>query len=259
MQDNVTEILWKAETLRFTVFPVGSAEPLDAKLLWSLAENGPAEQIVEQPALGFTTAMGKTTIGSQQAALIMQMFPDRIHWIVGADASKGTDSHGMLVVGEFAAYRDIFTRMVLALLKNPSFPPIKRMAFGAVLLSPVKTREEGYVFLDHFLPAVEMDPQNSFEFFYQINRPRKHESSDIFRINRISKWSVGSLQNLTLSLGSGNTSIATKETGVFALRLEMDISTDSSSDARLSQDLMIELFPVLENFGAEISEKGDIP
>ena len=59
-------------------------------------------------------------------------------------------------------------------------------------------RELGYRELGRFLPAVRLD-EDSSDFSYQINRPRRSTVIPELSVNRLSKWSVGKFQAFVAS------------------------------------------------------------
>ena len=64
---------------------------------------------------------------------------------------------------------------------------------------------EGYEALASLLPTIRVDPANSEDMFWQINRPRR--SKVITRkINRLSKWSVIQSRTMTVQI-SGEASV----------------------------------------------------
>src|SRR4029077_16583024 len=91
-------------------------------------------------------------------------------------------------------------------------PTISRLAFGAVLFQSAESHETGYELLKSYLPKLEVDSKGSFDFLYQINRPRLSMSGiPSLQINRLSKWAVVALQAHFFGAGKG----VVKDMGVF--------------------------------------------
>ena len=124
----------------------------------------------------------------------------------------------------------------------------------------VPTRQEGYLLLSRFLPFT-LDA-NSSDFLYRINRPTTSESlADGTQLNRLSTWSVLSMDLLRISLSpAGLTADATPQgEPALACRLELDVNTPPDRTEplpRASYDpLLTELAAIVQN----IAERGDRP
>ena len=103
------------------------------------------------------------------------------------------------------------------------------------MLLDVNSREEGYRTLSNYL-EFDLDPK-SFDFNYQINRPRVSNALSGVAINRLSRWSVRSHQTGTLVVTSMESELGPKK---YQCRLEVDINThpetsDLSPRAKLSE------------------------
>src|SRR5262249_23477382 len=61
-----------------------------------------------------------------------------------------------------------------------------RLAFGAIFILVVHDRDESYHHLSRFLHSVKVDPVNSREIMYRINRPKDY--LDGLSLNRITTW-----------------------------------------------------------------------
>src|SRR5262249_9107031 len=129
-----------------------------------------------------------------------------------------------------------------------------RLAFGAILKTPVGNREEGYGVLQKFLPSVRLDPAASSDFMYQINRPREVKFGNVsILINRLSRWAVEIVE--TRHLSPGQPLMASQE---FRCNLELDINTSPDFQGELPQRKVREIFETLVDFGREIALEGDI-
>ena len=113
--------------------------------------------------------------------------PGRINWFLnpnmfpqGEDASPS----GIKSVGSFRSASQLFLAIIRRWLSE--CPPTVRLAYGAVLLEPVASRETGYRRIAEFLPAVAIDALGSEDFFYQINRPGSSPAIAGQRLNRLS-------------------------------------------------------------------------
>ena len=142
-------------------------------------------------------------------------------------------------------------------------PTVSRIAFGANLVQPATNMREALSRLACSLPNVTIDPENSSDFFYQINRPRDARSIEGLRINRLSKWSVmtqvtGSLVVQASPSAEQQASMGPMAQG-YASSLELDINTAANYPHGLEQTSATTLFNELIELGKEIGEKGDVP
>ncbi len=189
--------------------------------------------------------------------LILTARPDRIDWIYSC--KFGEMPTGLPVMGSFGEGCQEFSELTQKWL--PMSPPIVRLAFGAVLLLQTKDRNEGYSQLGDFLPSVELDPEGSYDFQYQINRPRVsnvYKENEI-RINRLSKWSVVSMNRIQISIeGDQNVAQSIPDEGISACRLELDINTTQKNIEKLPQELLVPLCSELIGIGQEIAMNGDV-
>ena len=145
-----------------------------------------------------------------------------------------------------------FRRSAMQWLGFGDCPPLRRLAFGAVLLKPVPSHDSGYETLGGYLPAVTMDPKSS-DFLYQINRRRLSEVIDDLWVNRLSKWSIQRVESLTVS--SDGTVV--RGMGASACRVELDINSVPSAES-LPADRLPRFFEELVVLAGEIALDGDI-
>jgi len=125
-------------------------------------------------------------------------------------------------------------------------PPLQRLAFGAVLTRPVDDLLTGYRQISDYLPFVQLDPESSSDFSYQINRPRNSTVISGLRINRFSRWSVARVFASTFDTQIG-------------CRVELDINTAQEFQGELPQEKLPVIIQELVDLGKEIAENGDIP
>jgi hypothetical protein len=132
-------------------------------------------------------------------------------------------------------------------------PALSRLAFGYILRLPVGSREDGYERISSYL-NFDLDP-TSFDFTYQINRPRPSEivGPDL-TINRLARWSVARTMRVEMT---GN-HVMHVPRGSFC-RLELDINTAAERVEPLPAQSLRELYDELIGLGREIVQEGDIP
>jgi hypothetical protein len=138
-------------------------------------------------------------------------------------------------------------------------PPFLRIAYGLILVRPVAGRREGYLELTKYLPAVEIDAENSSDLSYQINRPRALTSLTDEKANRLSKWSVGLLVVDAFAMSAarqgGRRDRVSEEHNC---RVELDMNTSAERTEPLPNERVLAVFEELVGLAAEIAEKGDI-
>ncbi len=196
--------------------------------------------------------------------LILGIQPGRIDWYLRATdkmAERAEGSAELAFITPDAAKG--FYDLILRWMKLDSCPGINRLAIGAILLQPVESRQAGYRKLGMYLHSIKLD-QESSDFLYQINRPRESRVGITgLGINRLCKWSVALLGEVSVSL-----SVAPKDSkpvkgavvgqGHYACRLELDVNTSQEHETEFSRDKLNAIFSELVDQAQEISEKGDV-
>lgn len=247
---------WATVGLRTSFFSTGGnivgAERADT--WWtSLTGEQPTEEI-RKPREGVYDARGQFLGGLLQ----LQVQALRIDWNlipqlpaedqpINPFASIGS----MEQVGQFL---DHVTRWIPQIATQ-----IGRIAFGAVFQQLVADKVSGYKVLGDYLHSIKLDAENSSDFSYQINRPRKSVMVQNLSINRLSKWSVAFSRPISFVVGPNNAIAASMEAGsAYAVRLELDVNTDANSTSALSHNHMIDILRELGSLGMEITSKGDV-
>ena len=244
---------WKAESFRFTaMFPVGELQVED---WWTNA-------VGDEPETATTRKGGekKQEGPFHNGQLRLSVRPERIDWLFsGRYAGPDKEENDSLpILGPVEESLGVFKGIVEKWLGSETCPTAQRIAFGAVLLSPVDSREVGYQQLATYLEGITLDPANSQDFSYQINRPRTSGVGDLdIVVNRLSKWSVAIVQTGGLVLGAGKVTFV-GGTQALACRLELDISTDARYGGHLNPTHMKDLLEELISLGLEIASKGDV-
>jgi len=240
---------WNLTQARLTAFPL---VPLEYSLFnwWvELFGEKPATR-TELPREGRLSEEG--SFASEKLRLTIQ--PHRVDWFFQPSDEKVSESPAPADIGSWPKAIDGFSGFAKSWIKTKSLPEFRRLAFGAILSEPVKDGKDGYKKLSKYLPTVKIDPENSTDFFYQINRPR--DQSTVLpevSINRLCKWSVSQEQMGIIRPGE-LTLVPTSS--FFACRLETDINT--SPDFRYKLEKLELLYDEFVNLAIEISEKGDI-
>jgi hypothetical protein len=231
---------WLVELTRVTAFPSPGAQ-IDGPKWWlSIVGEHPESQLI-LPKKGTSREEGPFGTGR----LILETQPTRIDWVL----AKAPDEDSL---GEPSAVFKQFTELVTRWFELCG--PLQRLAFGSMLSLPVNSRPEGYDKLRSFLKGVELDPENSSDFLYQINRPRMFDAGGFqIKINRLSKWSVRLWQLREISPVSDRLI-----TSAHACSLELDLNTDGEFTEELPRESLKSILDLLIEFGLEISQRGDV-
>lgn len=241
---------WKAGQLRLTAFPESPLDPKNTTWWQSLIGEPPEVQIFH-PKLPEQHEEGP--FGSGRLTLRIQ--PHKIDWLL---RSESGDSDILSLAG-FPEFLNNFTKRINLWLENDC-PDLSRIAFGAVLLLPAHSRENGYELIANYLPAVKIDPKGSSDFLFQINRQRKSnlDISDL-KINRLCKWSISVIRHTLVALDTTISKSKRISPDFYAGRLELDINTSQDFQGLLAREHLVRIYKELVDVGKEIVEKGDIP
>lgn len=245
---------WLAAGLRVTAFP-SEPQKIDGLSWWLELLGYPPEAQTIRPKAGQRQEEGEY----EGRKLTLRIQPERIDWILAPVVKAPSEVlEGMLVVGPFGEVVASLVNLIERWL--PVSPPITRLAVGGVFAQPVDDVRAGYLRLARYLPTIHLDPDSS-DFFYQINRPRPSRvvGLDGLRINRLSKWSVVVLQQISLAVSGKAVTATTPETVELACRLEVDVNTDPHYRAPLPQANLPVIFRELVETAEEIALRGDIP
>lgn len=246
---------WKTEMLRLTVFHQLGPQ-LDDHGWWETVVGTAPESKSVKPREGGFEVSGPLGTG----VLTLRANPFRYDWLYSAAISLDKLPGEFPTVGPLPEALTVFVPLMVAWFATG--PQAHRLAFGTAVLQSVEDRVTGYKLLDGYLPSITMDPDNSSEFSYSINRHRKAHDFDDIHVNRISKWSVIRLQSMMISMnmliGQQATTDAAQGQALEALRLDLDINTDAERTQLLPTNQLPGLFRHLVDLGKEIIEKGDI-
>ena len=248
---------WEVSTIRVTAFAGADLDVHpEAGSWWTQVVESDAEESRSRPGVGEIQESGIF----EGKRLVLDIKPGRVDWHLSA--LPGLPDEQPEIVPTIGPLNDVltsFTRLTDRWLGI--CPPLTRMAFGAVLVKPVTDRETGYSTIDELLPKVDIDPENSFDFLYKINRPRTSMSGiSGLILNRLSTWSVLATFLLQVGAGSGGGGvIRDAQQPRFFCRLELDMSTDTNFQEGFSGENTRVVFRELVELGREIAEGGDLP
>jgi len=249
VQNKADLATWQAESFRVTCFP-SSATDISSKNWWMDVIGEQPENTTIRAKDGFRQDEGH--INSRKVLLGIQ--PIRIDWLM-----LPNDQEGEISIGSFQEGLDVFLTLMSRWFKVN--PPIRRLAFGTVLMLPVDSKQSGYELLGNYLPNVKLDPIGTSDFLYQINRPRTSQTkiSDLL-INRLTKWSVLKRGLVGFELSPSLPMAAfVPSSETLACRVELDLNTSADYKGDLPSDQLTEIFNELIDLTKEIALKGDIP
>ncbi|MBC7822744.1 MAG: hypothetical protein H7126_02485 [Candidatus Parcubacteria bacterium] len=250
-KQNPNSIYWQAESFRLTAFLSPSAQIVEQDS-WKKLTGELPERKTSEPRTGIRQEEGRFKDERVDGQLVLITQPTRADWQLVPITDVSDPEFPTL--GLFTESVDSFLKLMIRWLEEA--PPTQRLAFGAVLIKPVNSSKEGYEWVSAYLPF-NLD-ENSSDFSYQINRPRKSAStktSDL-SINRLSKWSVSLLTSFAFD-PSRLEQYITKPPR-FSVRLELDINTTPNFSEEVGSEKLSHVFQELVELGREIASKGDI-
>jgi len=245
----VSDASWGVETLRLTLFHQKNAA-FPSGDIWEQVTGKIPDSSSEQPKSGTRVVIGD--VDGSQLALQLQPREGRIDWVLKSDESPD------VTPASFPDIASVFLTLMNVFLGRKDVPPVIRMAFGAIVLLPVSSVEEGYSTISNYL-NFDLDGSSSSDFMYQINRKRASKANPNSMGNRLTKWSVGKVTKHSLAIADeGLVSLQDPEITSVACRLTLDINTVPHGDAVLSSDRYEPILWELFDWGREIIRQGDI-
>ena len=238
---------WKHHHLRLTAF-LDNAMAISENTWWKdIVGSDPESTNITGSQLKVEQGMRKDLI------LLLKVEPLRVDWILQAKESQNFNELPNL--GDNAKALSTFKEITNDWFKNSKIPDIKRLAYGTRLYSIVDDRIKGYEELDRLLEFVEVHPETSSDFLYQINRSLSSATVDDLLINRLTKWHVANIKTVSIDTNAGQSKSLAQD--VFATTLDLDINSDADTEKLLPIDKLIILFEEFISLGKEITVKGD--
>jgi hypothetical protein len=241
---------WEAESIRLSLF---FARPLSdfPSLITTITGSEPT-QVFERPK-----AARQEIAQGDLGHFFLTQEANRIVLVLGVPAQTGTEQTNFASLGSYENAKKVFSEPAKAMIRNQTDGVI-RLGFAPALIAPVADRVEGYEVLSKLLPSITVDPQNSEDIFWQINRPRISEVIG-GRFNRLSKWTVIQVRAMAIEFtGGANIAASPLAPARFAVRVELDMNTPHLEQP-LRPDQLASIFEVLWASADEIASKGDIP
>ena len=251
-------VSWEVSLARFTGFVNPIDQMVDGEFWWEECIKTTPEKINVQPQKEEKQIEGQYGEGW----LILKQHATRLDWLYVINSDAQFDSKTLLTLGKFDPITKEFFQLVSNWTDIDNFPILERIALGLILVEPVENGMEGFSKLEKFLHSVDIDPENSRDFLYQINRRRLSNVYEGMEINRLSKWSVGSFKSshLQVKLGEKRDQAHVMSHGEWETftRLELDINTDQNNKGEFDGEISVKLFQEILELAKEISVKGDV-
>ena len=182
--------------------------------------------------------------------------PGRVDWNLEAVEKESDKTSELLALGAMSDNTlEPFVKIVRKWLGK--CPSTNRLAFGADLGKVTNDIHTGCEEIQKYLHSIKLDPKNTTDFLYQINRPRKSKVDSNIIINRMNTWSVVSVSTGGVTINPTTSKISANVQNMYVCRLELDINT-ALSDNNIAKNKVYKVFQELVECGQEISDKGDV-
>ena len=240
---------WQVENLRITLFPENNASISPSKLWDEIIAKDPDDVQIHSGRLN------ARHVEFENGVIFLVKQQEHIEWRYMAKPDEKPDRLKLPTIGSLDCEIDIFLEFSNRWLKSLNLLRANRLAFGAVLLLPAQSLDEGFENLQVFVPQMNLKKVDDLE--YRVNRRRKSKVIEDLEINRISQWNVARLERVdpldpAMFLDDSSSNKA------FASRLELDINTVQRG-GDLQPNGFVDLFNELVDLGMELTMKGDIP
>jgi len=248
---------WRAQVMRATFFPAPGT-PLTADSWWNDAVGGEPESRLVRPAARQRQEEGPFEDGGR---LVLSINPlGIVQWTLTAEPPKDVPEN-IPTVGAVEEIAKPFIGLLNRWFRSPTWMSASRLAFGTTALLPVEGQREGYETLAPYLPAVTIDPVNSSDFQYRINRPRPSASRvPGLSFNRLSTWSVYKMSMMSIVASPETVAVSPSVMREqFCCAVELDINTVPSFTGPFSSADASAVMTELERLAIEILAKGDVP
>ena len=245
---------WLLDELRFTVFPVSAFKSGEG--IWKERVGEEPEQEVSQPRDGAFHATGPFL----EDRLSLQIVENSVlHWIYHKDPPDPDGKPAEFMIGEFPEAARPFRELVNSWLHF--CPPLKRIAWGLKLIKLAESRDHGFEIAAEYLKNIKIDPSNSSDFLYQINRRRRSKSGvPNLEINRLNNWRVIQRVSGGAKMAAGG-AVESHPTKVLlaGCSLTLDVNTSPEYLGPFPSDKLGSVQEELFEAACDITVHGDIP
>lgn len=255
---------WVAQSVRLTAFPAGLIDSDSVVDWWRDVAGSRPEESRARPREGQLTESGTVALDEGRGVQVqLDVLPIRAEWRIappeGEDGQENDqrdgDSFALTSLDEFGRATELI--QVVARRWWPMAPPLKRLAFGAVIVHPVDSAEDAYQELSRFV-HYPLEREHMSDFLLQVNRPRLARStSESLQLNRLVKWSSLTIRRVQLSV-TGDQIESGQSVERYTVRCELDINTQATRQEPLPVEQLPELFVEMCALASEIAQSGDI-
>lgn len=242
---------WNVNTLRFTLFP---SQPYSInEESWKKIFGNPPDSYSHNIKNNKRHYEGEFGNG----VMNLDLTPMRVDFNYVPKSSVPPSEMFDLSLGPVEEVAQEFIFSMNKFLEIKDCPFAQRIAFAPSYFMPTETRMSGYKLLDKYLPKVEIDPENSSDFLYQINRARESKVVNHLLINRLTKWRVVQYQSIIPQNMKGvHLELSTNKE--YSLSLEMDINSQANYKQEFDLETQRKLFNEFIELSREILSSGDV-
>ncbi len=237
---------WRVEQLRLSAFPDTGETTRLARGWWIAVTDSEPDNVVEEPRNRSVRLQGRLA----EAPLCMIAGEGRL------DIRRFFE--GLALSPPLPKFDDAirtFVQLAIRWLNLDTVPPIRRLAFGAVVIKPSVELADCREVLRGYLPSIDLENTELRDFLYQVNRRRFSKVIDNLEVNRLMRWSIHCAEDIDFSPATGD--VVRKR--VFVSRLEVDINSAQEHSGRLNSDRRAMLFEEFVGLADQIARKGDHP
>jgi hypothetical protein len=244
---------WQSNQLQIVVFPKTPMVGVNQNWWRQVTGRDPDETSTKKLE---TSATGEFN----EWNLVLTVDLLRIIWTLSPKIDPANPSLGMPILGAYAIARDAFLEAMKAWIAS-SCPPIKRMAFVALLIQGAESHEDAYQLLQRYLiKTIQIDPLST-DFHYRINRRRRSDTTDL-TINRLSTWSALKVTVSAQAFIPGQEqSIARRQIAKdqYSAFLQLDMNTDADREDEIPIGKLPMLVDELVVHADYLALNGDVP
>ena len=242
---------WNAESLRFTAF-CDDLPDLSSITWWDDVIGEPSESQSIKRREGRLVESGVVGDDELPFSLSVQQADNRIEWRAGSGAIALPSTEGL---GSFPDVQDRLTEYVSKWFENVEIS-VHRMAFGAILSTPVESVDSGYKILNDLVPGVLVDTDLWSDLMLRFNIPTVSDVIDEMPINCLRTWCIAQIWQLNILgvIGKGTSQFSGESPEpTTKVRLELDINTDASRSLPIDSENTLALFRELVSIGNNIA------
>lgn len=243
---------WWAESLRATFFFPSADHLPDAAKEWAKLLQSEPDATIDHPKAGSKSAAGQR---NDTNFLIQTSKPNRRLDLISTDeAVSFAPKNG------FPQTAADFIQLTTEWIETIAESLLTRVAFGGTALLPQSDVVAAYRTISDYL-QFDVDRSTGSDFLFQINRPRPSQALPGTNVNRLTRWSVATMQIHSIEPGPSmqppQLNLAQAE---YACRVEFDINTAVFAGAgSFAAKSAIPLFSEMLRFVEELLRDGDTP